>query len=146
MSCLQKNRNKNTRTVSHKVLFFSRSKRKFFRIVSRENISRIWNFKKLYTKKIIFSKKGVLRGLHIQVGSSQGKLFEVLKGKIYDVVLRRGSSTYGKYYPVLLSAQKNILFWILEVFAHGFLSLKEETVIQYSYTNYYIPENKREIP
>ncbi|SQC98644.1 dTDP-4-dehydrorhamnose 3,5-epimerase [Fusobacterium necrophorum subsp. necrophorum] len=87
-----------------------------------------------------------MRGLHIQVGSSQGKLFEVLKGKIYDVVLRRGSSTYGKYYPVLLSAQKNILFWILEVFAHGFLSLKEETVIQYSYTNYYIPENKREIP
>lgn len=53
------------------------------------------------------SSKGVLRGLHFQIKHSQAKLVRVLEGEVYDVAvdLRKGSSTYGKYFGVLLSEE-----------------------------------------
>jgi dTDP-4-dehydrorhamnose 3,5-epimerase len=79
------------------------------------------------------SHYGVLRGLHFQTKNPQAKLVTVLRGKIYDVVvdLRLESSTYGKHYSIELSDQNKLTLLIPEGFAHGFLSLEEETIVSY---------------
>ena len=56
-----------------------------------------------------FSKKNVIRGLHLQTKKAQGKFVSVIKGKIFDVAvdLRRKSKTFGKYYKIILSEKNN---------------------------------------
>lgn len=89
------------------------------------------------------SKKGVLRGLHFQnPPHAQGKLVRVVRGAVLDVAvdIRRSSSTYGKHVIVELSEENNRQFWIPPGFAHGFLSLEDNTVFAYKCTDYYSPE------
>ena len=89
------------------------------------------------------SKEGVLRGLHFQIPpASQGKLVRVSRGAILDVAvdLRSSSPTFGMHYAVQLDAFSGIQFWIPEGFAHGFLSLEDETQVQYKCTAQYNPE------
>ena len=85
-----------------------------------------------------FSKKNVLRGLHLQLNKPQGKFVTVLRGKIFDVALdcRKNSATFGKYFSIILSENKNISLYIPEGFAHGFCSLSDNTVMHYKCTNY----------
>lgn len=94
------------------------------------------------------SKKGVLRGLHYQAPPfAQGKLVSVSKGAVLDVAvdIRQGSPTYGKYIAVELSAENKKQLWIPEGFAHGFLTLEDETLFTYKCTNVYAPECDRGI-
>lgn len=94
------------------------------------------------------SAKGVLRGLHFQLAPySQGKLVQVLKGKVLDVAvdIRIDSPTYGHYQSVELSDTNHLQFWIPPGFAHGFLTLEENTLFSYKCTQYYSPENERTI-
>lgn len=93
------------------------------------------------------SKRGVLRGLHFQEGKPQAKLLRVLSGAIYDVVLdlRKDSTSYGKYYAMLLRSTDNRLLYIPEGFAHGFLALEEETKLEYFCSDYYHPEAEKGI-
>ena len=88
------------------------------------------------------SKKGVLRGLHFQTKHSQGKLVRVIKGAVYDVAvdIRKGSKTYGKWYGIELSAENKKMFFIPPGFAHGFLTLEDETEFQYKCTDIYAPQ------
>ena len=88
------------------------------------------------------SKKGVLRGLHFQTKHTQGKLVRVIKGSVYDVAvdLRKGSDTFGKWYAVKLSAENKLMFYVPEGFAHGFLTLEDETEFTYKCTDLYAPE------
>lgn len=88
------------------------------------------------------SKKGVLRGLHLQTQFSQGKLVRVISGEVYDVSvdLRRESPTYGQYAGVILSGENKRMFYIPEGFAHGFLVLSDEAVFTYKCTELYHPE------
>lgn len=88
------------------------------------------------------SKKNVLRGLHFQTQNSQGKLVRVTRGAVLDVAvdLRRDSITFGKYYLVELTSENKKLFYIPPGFAHGFLTLEDDTEFQYKCTNYYAPE------
>ncbi|MGX6591099.1 dTDP-4-dehydrorhamnose 3,5-epimerase [Cetobacterium ceti] len=88
------------------------------------------------------SKKGVLRGLHFQTKHTQGKLVRVTKGSVYDVAidLRKNSETFGKWYGVELTEENKKMFYIPEGFAHGFLTLEDETEFQYKCTDYYAPE------
>ena len=88
------------------------------------------------------SKKGVLRGLHFQTKHSQGKLVRVIKGSVYDVAIdiRKGSSTYGKWYGIELSAENKKMFFIPKGFAHGFLTLEDDTEFQYKCTDFYAPQ------
>lgn len=67
-----------------------------------------------------FSKYGVIRGLHTQPG--MGKLVSVISGKIFDVAvdIRPGSSTFGKWYGVVLDEKTKNMFWIPDGFLHGF--------------------------
>jgi len=86
------------------------------------------------------SKKGVLRGLHYQVGElAQSKLVRVIQGAVYDVVvdIREGSPTHGKWYGIELSAQNKKQFYIPRGFAHGYLSLEERTILSYKCDNFY---------
>ena len=85
-----------------------------------------------------YSKKNVLRGLHLQLKKPQGKLVTVLRGKIFDVALdcRKNSKTFGKYFSIILSENENISLYIPEGFAHGFCSLSDNTIMHYKCTNY----------
>ena len=88
------------------------------------------------------SKKGVLRGLHLQTQYSQGKLVRVISGEVYDVGvdLRRNSPTYGQYAGAILSGENAKMLYIPEGFAHGFLVLSDYAVFTYKCTNLYHPE------
>ncbi|MDY4005933.1 MAG: dTDP-4-dehydrorhamnose 3,5-epimerase, partial [Fusobacterium varium] len=88
------------------------------------------------------SKKGVLRGLHFQTKHSQGKLVRVIRGAVYDVAIdiRKDSSTHGKWYGIELSAENKKMFFIPKGFAHGFLTLEDDTEFQYKCTDLYAPQ------
>jgi dTDP-4-dehydrorhamnose 3,5-epimerase len=88
------------------------------------------------------SKKGVLRGLHFQTKHSQGKLVRVIKGSVWDVAvdLREKSSTFGKWHGVLLTEENKRMFYVPEGFAHGFVTLEDDTEFQYKCTDFYYPE------
>jgi dTDP-4-dehydrorhamnose 3,5-epimerase len=92
------------------------------------------------------SKKGVLRGLHLQTKYSQGKLVRVIKGEVFDVAvdLRENSKTYGKWFGTILN-EKNIQLYVPEGFAHGFLVLSDEAEFSYKCTNFYHPEYEKSI-
>lgn len=86
------------------------------------------------------SKQNVLRGLHFQHPPyAQAKLVRVLTGKILDIAvdLRKNEPTFGKYFKYKLDAVKKELLFIPEGFAHGFLSLADQTIIQYKCNNFY---------
>jgi dTDP-4-dehydrorhamnose 3,5-epimerase len=86
------------------------------------------------------SQKNVLRGLHFQLPPfAQGKLVRVVKGAVLDVAvdLRKSSTTYGKWVSVTLDAENKLMAWIPVGFAHGFLTLENDTIFQYKCTNYY---------
>ena len=87
------------------------------------------------------SKKGVLRGLHFQKQYPQGKLVRVIRGRVFDVAvdLRGGSSTYGQWFGIELTAENGKQFYISEGFAHGFLVLSEEAEFCYKVTDFYRP-------
>jgi dTDP-4-dehydrorhamnose 3,5-epimerase len=94
------------------------------------------------------SKKGTVRGLHYQVGeNAQGKLCQVIKGKVLDVAvdIRFNSPTFGKYYSIELSEDNHTQFWMPPGFAHGFSVLSDEAVFHYKCTEYYSKENERSI-
>ncbi|TSC72461.1 MAG: dTDP-4-dehydrorhamnose 3,5-epimerase [Parcubacteria group bacterium Gr01-1014_38] len=88
------------------------------------------------------SHKNVIRGLHFQKPPyAQGKLVRVIQGSIKDVVvdIRKSSPTYGQWDAFLLGSNKKIV-WMPEGFAHGFLSLEDDTLVQYKLTAPYKPE------
>ena len=87
------------------------------------------------------SRRGVLRGLHFQTQHAQGKLIRVVAGAVYDVAvdLRAGSPTYGRWHGVELSAENKRQFYVPAGFAHGFLTLVDDTEFLYKCTDYYHP-------
>ena len=91
------------------------------------------------------SKKGVLRGLHYQVGKEQGKLIRVLQGEIFDVAvdIRPGLQTFGKWVGVRLTGTEPRMVWIPGGFAHGFYTLSETADVAYKVTQFYAPLNDR---
>ncbi|MDF2438518.1 MAG: dTDP-4-dehydrorhamnose 3,5-epimerase [Bacteroidota bacterium] len=91
------------------------------------------------------SQKGVLRGLHFQnPPHAQGKLVSVTKGAVLDVAvdLRKDSLTYGKHFSIELTEKNKTMFWVPEGFAHGFLTLEDNTIFSYKCTNFYNKESE----
>ena len=105
----------------------------FMEILKEKNLK--LNFPFIVTS---YSKKNVLRGLHIQTNNKQGKYLSVIKGKIFDVCidLRKNSKTYKKYFSIILSDRNSISLYIPPGFAHGFCALEKDNNIIYSCTNY----------
>lgn len=94
------------------------------------------------------SSKGTIRGLHYQVGEfAQGKLCQVISGRVYDIAvdIRFGSSTFGKFVGVELSGENHKQFWLPPGFAHGFSVLSDEAIFMYKCTNYYSKKDERAI-
>jgi len=94
------------------------------------------------------SQKNVLRGLHFQKPPhAQGKLVRVITGSVLDVAvdLRKKSTTYGKYFKHILSAENKNQLYIPEGFAHGFLVLEDETIFSYKCTKYYNKESEESL-
>lgn len=92
------------------------------------------------------SEKNVLRGLHYQLEPfAQGKLVSVLSGAIFDVVvdIRPDSPTFKQWLSVLLSADEKKMLWVPTGFAHGFLSLADDTKVYYKVTAEYSPAHER---
>ena len=85
-----------------------------------------------------YSKKNVLRGLHLQMNDSQAKIITVTYGKIFDVAvdLRKRSKTFGKYISIIISHTDDFSFYIPEGFAHGFLCLSKICTVNYKCSNY----------
>lgn len=96
-----------------------------------------------------FSSRGVLRGLHYQLGHPQGKLVRVLSGYIWDVAvdLRRDSPDFGRWAGFDLKPRNDEgeleMLWIPEGFAHGFLVLSETAEVLYKTTRGYYPPGER---
>lgn len=109
-------------------------------------------FDELVGNKITFvqdnqskSIAGVLRGLHFQAPPfAQGKLVSVIQGRALDVAvdIRKNSSTYGKHIVLELSDENKNHLWIPEGFAHGFISLMDNTIFSYKCTNFYNPSSE----
>lgn len=92
------------------------------------------------------SKKGILRGLHFQLPPyAQTKIVRVIKGSVLDVVvdIRRKSPTYGQHYSIILSDENFLQLYIPEGFAHGFVTLEDDTIFAYKCSNYYQHEVER---
>ena len=85
-----------------------------------------------------FSKKKVLRGLHLQTKNSQAKIITVTHGKIYDVAvdLRKKSKTFGKHVAIIISDKSEFSFYIPKGFAHGFMCLSDKCTVNYKCSNY----------
>lgn len=91
------------------------------------------------------SGKNVLRGLHFQNPPfAQGKLVRVIKGSVLDIAvdIRKNSPTYGKHISIELSEKNKTMFYIPEGFAHGFLTLEDNTIFSYKCTNFYNKESE----
>ena len=90
------------------------------------------------------SKRGVLRGLHLQKTKPQGKLVRVSRGKVYDIAVdvSLNSPTFGKWVGVTLDDEKCKQFYIPPGYAHGFLVLSEIADFEYKCTEYYDPTDE----
>ena len=91
------------------------------------------------------SEKGVLRGLHYQMGKPQGKLVRVVRGSVFDVAvdIRATSPTFGQWMGLELNEHDNRQLWVPPGLAHGFLVLSDSADFVYKTTDYYAPELER---
>jgi len=134
---IKKTKFKDLKILSSKIYY---DKRGFF----RETFKNKYINKKFIFTCFSYSKKNVLRGLHLQKRFSQGKYISVLKGEIFDVAvdLRKNSKTFGKYFSLKISDVNGLSIYIPPGFAHGFIGLKKENIISYHCTNYRSKNNE----
>lgn len=115
--------------------------------------SEVWNFEEMRKSGIELTfvqdnhsysaPRGILRGLHFQLPpAAQDKLVRVSRGAIYDVAvdIRRDSETFGKWLGLIVSAQLWNQILVPKGFAHGFVTLEEDTEVQYKVTAPYRPD------
>jgi dTDP-4-dehydrorhamnose 3,5-epimerase len=94
-----------------------------------------------------YSRRGVLRGLHLQNPNAQGKLVYVLQGEVFDVAVdvRIGSPTFGQTATAILSSDNKRQFYIPPGFAHGFCVTSETALFAYKCTEFYDPKAEASI-
>ena len=112
----------------------------------RENFRKD-NLEDFIERKIIFcqdnlanSKKGVIRGLHYQLAPfSQTKLVSVIKGSVLDIIvdIRKGSPTFGKHISHELNDQNHHQLFIPRGYAHGYITLSDDSIFHYKVDNFY---------
>tara|TARA_B100000795_G_scaffold243119_1_gene206772 strand:+ start:232 stop:762 length:531 start_codon:yes stop_codon:yes gene_type:complete len=114
--------------------------------------------KEVYRKNIVgniefpfdvmsYSKKNVLRGLHIQTQKPQAKIITVTYGKIFDVAvdMRKKSKTFGKYVGINISDKDDYSFYIPVGFAHGFICLSKNCTVNYKCSEYRNPKFEKTV-
>jgi dTDP-4-dehydrorhamnose 3,5-epimerase len=93
-------------------------------------------------------KQATLRGMHYQLPpATEAKLVRCTRGAIYDVIidLRPDSRTYLRHFGIELSAESRTALYVPEMFAHGFLTLVDETEVTYQVSEFYMPGQERGI-
>jgi dTDP-4-dehydrorhamnose 3,5-epimerase len=113
-------------------------------IFERHGIHRIW----VQENHSLSVEKGVIRGMHFQFPPhTETKLVRALSGEIYDVFidLRKGSSTFGQWDSIKLSADNKKMIYIPRGFAHGFCTLTQNCEVVYKVDNYYAPDSEGSI-
>jgi dTDP-4-dehydrorhamnose 3,5-epimerase len=91
-------------------------------------------------------KKGILRGMHYQLSPyEQVKLVRCTRGSIYDVIidLRHGSPTFKQWLALEMSADNHLMLYVPGEFAHGYLTLEDNTEVFYQTSSYYAPDHGR---
>lgn len=92
--------------------------------------------------------KGTLRGMHYQIGKkAEDKIIRCFSGSLYDVIidLRPNSPTFGKWFGIELSSENRKMLYVPKGFAHGFITLEDNTEVFYLVTEYYSPSYERGI-
>ena len=121
----------------------------FYEKYKESSLNKIIGRKILFRQdNISYSKKNVLRGLHFQVEPNyQEKFISVISGEIFDVVvnINPNSKNFKKYYSFNLSSSNKYHLWIPSDFAHGFLTLTDDVMINYKVTSEYNPNNEKTI-
>lgn len=110
-----------------------------------EKISNLLNIN-FVQENISFSHLGVARGLHYQWNKPMGKLIQCLNGKIIDIIvdIRKDSKTLGQVEFFILDKPEQLL-WVPSGYAHGFISMFDNTIVKYMCDNYYNKENENGI-
>lgn len=125
---------------------FSDNRGYFFESYNAEEFCRLGLRTDFVQDNESLSCRGVVRGLHFQKPPfAQAKLLRVVKGSVLDfaVDIRRGSPTYGRYVSVRLDDKQKNMFFISEGFAHGFLTLEDNTVFCYKCTAFYNKQSEQ---
>jgi dTDP-4-dehydrorhamnose 3,5-epimerase len=93
------------------------------------------------------SARGVLRGMHLQIGDGMSKLVRCVRGEILDVIVdvRRGSPTYARWEAFALDDRDHHQLYVPVGFAHGFCVLSDTADVVYHQSSYYAPELERTI-
>ena len=117
--------------------FFESFKEEFF-----EKLGLNLNF--VQDNLVYSNNAGIIRGLHYQLNKPQGKLVHVISGAIRDVAvdIRVNSPDFGKSIIINLDSQLHNMVFIPEGFAHGYLVIENDTIVQYKCTNYYDPTSE----
>ncbi|MCL2414906.1 MAG: dTDP-4-dehydrorhamnose 3,5-epimerase [Bacteroidales bacterium] len=124
---------------------FSDDRGYFFESYSHEKLKELGIDKIFVQDNESKSEKGVLRGLHFQNPPfAQAKLVRVVRGAVLDVAvdIRKNSPTYGQHVCVELSEQNKRMLYIPEGFAHGFLTLEDDTIFSYKCSQFYNKESE----
>jgi dTDP-4-dehydrorhamnose 3,5-epimerase len=127
---------------------FSDQRGYFFESYNKEKYKELGLDADFVQDNISSSVRGVIRGLHYQLAPySQGKLIQVLKGRVLDVAvdLRQGSPTFGQHYALEISEENKRQFFVPGGFAHGFSVLSDEVLFHYKCDNIYNREAERGI-
>lgn len=101
------------------------------------------DFKIIQASQSLTKKKGTLRGMHFQMSPKQeSKLIRCVKGRVYDVAvdMRVNSPTYLKWHAEELSSESNKMFFLPKGMAHGFVTLENDSVVEYFMDEIYAPE------
>lgn len=111
----------------------------FMEVFRSDNYAKIGINQTFVQDNYSHTRKGIIRGLHYQLCHPQGKLVFVITGEIFDVAvdIRRGSSTFGKWFGAKISAENKRQMFIPEGFAHGFCVLSETADVFYKCTGFY---------
>ena len=93
------------------------------------------------------SRRGILRGLHVQTQHTQGKLVRVVSGQVFDVVvdLRADSPSCGRWFGCTLTEEGGEMLWVPPGFAHGFYVLSDTAELVYKVNNFYSKEHEKTI-
>ena len=116
----------------------------FIRVFCQNELQSILNGKNIVQINLSLThQKGAVRGMHFQRSpKTEIKMFKCLHGSVFDVIidLRKGSSTFLKWYGKVLSAKNMKMMYVPEGFAHGFQALEENCELLYLHTEFYSPE------
>ena len=119
----------------------------FFESFKDNEFEKKLNCKFVQDNEVYSEKVNTLRGLHYQIENPQAKLIHVVSGAIKDVIVdvRVNSRTFGESFSVDLNHKNHKMLFIPGGFAHGYLVLEKNTIVQYKCTDYYDPSDEGSI-